>query len=344
MRLARQNHCRGMFHTALSRTLNHPLPRSFFESSKRIAGHRSPASAVPFKPCSQVARRRGVRLVARCLLLLTLTGCSATQFIYNRVDILVRWYLDDYVSLDRDQRAQFDERLDAFLEWHRREELPEYVVLLDDALTILDDGVPLGATRDMADRIELAAIRFQDPFLELLLSTGEDLRPEQRAEFIANMMAKQEEFEADRLARSDDEYREDLEKRFDKQLSRYMGPLTTAQTERIEAGVGDMTRLDRFWLEDRRVWIEALSTILLTAESNWPEQVRALIAGREDALLPAYREGIDHNGEVILQLSRDVLVSRTEKQDRKLRGKLLALRDDLAALASQGASTLNDNP
>ena len=256
----------------------------------------------------------------------------------------MRWYLDDYVSLDRDQRAQFDERLDAFLEWHRREELPEYVVLLDDALTILDDGVPLGATRDMADRIELSAIRFQDPFLELLLSTGEDLRPEQRAEFIANMMAKQEEFEADRLARSDDEYRDDLEKRFDKQLSRYMGPLTTAQTERIEAGVGDMTRLDRFWLEDRRVWIEALSTILLTAESNWPEQVRALIAGREDALLPAYREGIDHNGEVILQLSRNVLVSRTEKQDRKLRGKLLALRDDLAALASQGASTLNDNP
>ena len=344
MRLATQNHCRGMFHTALSRTLNHPLPRSFFESSKRIAGHRSPASAVPFKPCLQVARRRGVGLVARCLLLLTLTGCSATQFIYNRVDILVRWYLDDYVSLDRDQRAQFDERLDAFLEWHRREELPEYVVLLDDALTILDDGVPLGATRDMADRIERAAIRFQDPFLELLLSTGEDLRPEQRAEFIANMMAKQEEFEADRLARSDDEYREDLEKRFDKQLSRYMGPLTTAQTERIEAGVGDMTRLDRFWLEDRRVWIEALSTILLTAESNWPEQVRALIAGRKDALLPAYREGIDHNGEVILQLSRDVLVSRTEKQDRKLRGKLLALRDDLAALASPGASTLNDNP
>ena len=274
---------------------------------------------------------------------LTLTGCSATQFIYNRVDILVRWYLDDYVSLDRDQRAQFDERLDAFLEWHRREELPEYVVLLDDALTILDDGVPLGATRDMADRIELAAIRFQDPFLELLLSTGEDLRPEQRAEFIANMMAKQEEFEADRLARSDDEYRDDLEKRFDQQLSRYIGPLTTAQTKRIEAGVGDMTRLDRFWLEDRRVWIEALSTILLTAESNWPDQVRALIAGREDALLPAYREGIDHNGEVIMQLSRDVLVSRTERQDRKLRGKLLALRDDLAALASQGASTLNDN-
>jgi hypothetical protein len=43
-------------------------------------------------------------------------------------------------------------------------------------------------------------------------------------------------------------------------------------------------------------------------------------------------------------LSRDVLISRTEKQDRKLRGKLLALRDDLAALASQGTSALKENP
>jgi len=96
-----------------------------------------------------------------------------------------------------------------------------------------------------------------------------------------------------------------------------------------------MTRLDRFWLEDRRVWIVALSDILLAAEPNWPDQVLTLIAGRDDALLPAYKEGIDHNGEVILQLSRDILRARTDKQDRKLRGRLVSLRDDLTALAAQ---------
>ena len=99
-----------------------------------------------------------------------------------------------------------------------------------------------------------------------------------------------------------------------------------------------MTRLDRFWLEDRRVWIEALADILIAADpDDWPDQVRRLIAGRDEALLPAYRQGIDHNGEVILQLSRDVLIARTDKQDRKLRGKLTALRDDLAALAEKGS-------
>lgn len=279
--------------------------------------------------------RRLARLLGWCLLALMLSGCSATQLIYNRVDILVRWYLDDYVSLDSEQQARFDARLETLLAWHRREELPAYVVLLDDASIILNEGVPLDDTRAMADRIEEAAIRFQDPFLELLLSTGQDLTPQQTRQFVDTLISKQEEFEEDRLARSDTEYREDLESRFDKQLSRYLGSLTAEQTDRIAEGVAEMTRLDRFWLEDRRVWITDLSAILLEDAPQWPDQVRALIAGRDDALLPAYREGIDHNGEVILQLSRDVLITRTDKQDRKLRGRLQSLRDDLAALATQ---------
>ena len=85
------------------------------------------------------------------------------------------------------------------------------------------------------------------------------------------------------------------------------------------------------------MWIEALADILIAADPDWPDQVRRLIAGRDEALLPAYRQGIDHNGEVILQLSRDVLIARTDKQYRKLRGKLTALRDDLAALAEKGS-------
>ena len=269
-----------------------------------------------------------------CLLIVAiLNGCSATQVIYNRADILIRWYLDDYVTLDRDQQARFDERLDALLEWHRQEELPEYVLLLDDALVILDTDVSLAATRSMAEGIESAAIRLQDRFLELLLSTGENLTSAQRADFIEALLAKQEAFEADRLARSDAEYRDDLGQRFDKQLGRYLGRLTDEQARRLQEGVAEMTRLDHFWLQDRRVWILALSNILLADEPDWADQVRALIAGRDEALLPDYREGIEHNGEVILQLSRDVLLMRNEKQDKKLRARLIALRDDLAALS-----------
>jgi len=150
-----------------------------------------------------------------CLMLCLVSGCSATQFIYNRVDIVIRWYLDDYVSLSRDQQAQFDERLDDLLSWHRQEELPSYVTLLDDTLVILDEGVPVESARLMADRIEAAANRIQGPFLNLLLSTGQTLDLSQRQGFVETLLVKQDELEADRLARDDEDYRTDIAARFD---------------------------------------------------------------------------------------------------------------------------------
>jgi hypothetical protein len=269
-----------------------------------------------------------------CLIFCLVSGCSATQFIYNRVDIVIRWYLDDYVTLSRDQQAQFDERLDDLLSWHRQEELPGYVSLLDDTLVILDEGVPVESARLMAASIEGAANRIQGPFLELLLSTGQTLDLSQRQGFVDALLTKQDELEEDRLARDDEDYRVDIAARFDEQLSDYLGPLSDRQTERIRSGVMEMTRLDTFWLADRRVWITTLSEILIANSPEWPQQVRALIAGRDEAQLHAYREGIEHNGEVILQLVRGVLIERSSKQDKKLRRRLSALRDDLAQLAS----------
>jgi hypothetical protein len=92
----------------------------------------------------------------------------------------VSWYLDDYVSLDREQQARFDERLDRLC-WSGTV-VKSYLHMWSCSMMhrpFSMNGVPLDDTRAMADRIEEAAIRFQDPFLELLLSTGEDLRPDQ---------------------------------------------------------------------------------------------------------------------------------------------------------------------
>ena len=96
---------------------------------------------------------------------------------------------------------------------------------------------------------------FSGPFLELLLNTGEDLRPEQRAEFVENL-AKRENLNPTGWRTQINEYRDDLEARFDKQLKRYMGPLTSEQTTHIEQGWRKLTRLtDSGWRI--AIWIEA---------------------------------------------------------------------------------------
>ena len=59
--------------------------------------------------------------VAGCLL--CLTACSGTTFVYNRLDTILPWYLDDYVELNGTQERQLEEILRPFLNWHRRQEL-----------------------------------------------------------------------------------------------------------------------------------------------------------------------------------------------------------------------------
>lgn len=274
-------------------------------------------------------------LIVGCLFCLLLTGCSATQLIYNRVDILIRWYLDDYVTLTADQQSRFDDRLDHLLAWHRSEELPAYIEIIDRSEAALDEGVPLASAYQIAEDIEVAFNRLEQPFLTLLLETGMDLEADQLAEFVEVLAAKQSEFEEDRLTRDDEEYRSDLEERVEDQLDDYLGPLTDEQRARIAEGVAEMTRLDRFWLEDRKVWINELAHILSSDQPDWPDQVRTLIDGREASQLPAYREGIEHNSDVILVMLRDVMAERTPRQDRKIRSRLSSLRDDFAILTGQ---------
>jgi hypothetical protein len=62
-----------------------------------------------------------------------LGACSVVKVAYSNLDVYLRWKADAYFSLERDQSALLDERLDAVTSWHRREELPRYAALLVDA-------------------------------------------------------------------------------------------------------------------------------------------------------------------------------------------------------------------
>ena len=59
------------------------------------------------------------------LLLAALTGCSIKVF-YNNADRYARWQIQDYVDLDREQRATLSVALKEILAWHRVEHLPLY--------------------------------------------------------------------------------------------------------------------------------------------------------------------------------------------------------------------------
>ncbi|MBV1919562.1 MAG: hypothetical protein KUG73_02695 [Pseudomonadales bacterium] len=68
------------------------------------------------------------------------SGC-AVKIVYNQLDWLIPWYLSDYLDMNSEQNDFFDQRLQRYLAWHRKSQLPEYVVLLRGVADDVNDGL-----------------------------------------------------------------------------------------------------------------------------------------------------------------------------------------------------------
>jgi hypothetical protein len=64
------------------------------------------------------------------LTLLVLTGCSTIKVAYNNSDDLLYWWVDAYVDLQDGQKQLTRDTLTELQRWHRQQQLPEYVALL----------------------------------------------------------------------------------------------------------------------------------------------------------------------------------------------------------------------
>ena len=273
-----------------------------------------------------------MRLFLMLLLVTTLVGCSANRLLYNRADTFIRWAADDYVALDSEQQAAFDQRLDDFLAWHRSEELPRYREFILTSLDTLEDGVTLEEAVAISDEIDLAADRFQAQFIELLLATAADLSDEQIQDFLTELERNQTEYADERLVRDEEAYYADSTKTMTDLVKRLIGRLNRDQRSEIAERSKDLTRLDGLWHDDRARWGSALRVILEVKAPGWQGEIRRLGETRSEARIPEYVAGIEHNGDVILALLVDIINSRTARQDRRMRRFLEGLVDDIDAL------------
>jgi hypothetical protein len=272
------------------------------------------------------------------VLVCLLGACSSTTFVYNRLDSILPWYLDDYVELDSSQDRQLDELLEPFLAWHRRQELPRYVALLEQVEADLDSPVSAAQVEGIYTGIEDAWLRLQDESLDWLLALGGSLSDEQVQEFLDVLQERQEEYEEEYLERSEREYREDSYESLLDSMQDYLGRLTDAQRDRLRAASLELRRSDSIWLQERAAWLQRLD-ILMQRQPGWQQRVREAIALRDETVSEQYSATYEHNLEVIFSAIAAVLDSRSEQQDRRLRAELRDLREDLQSLIDQGQAS-----
>jgi hypothetical protein len=267
--------------------------------------------------------------------LLLLSACSSTTFLYNRLDFILPWYLGDYTELNREQDKYLEELLSPFLAWHRSEELPRYLLILERIESSLDRHLEPEDVAAIAAEFEAAWYRIEGEALDWLLDLGADLSDEQVQDFLAELQEQQREYEKKYLERSEEEFRQDSYDSLLDSMQDYLGRLDKKQCALLRQASEGLMRSDRTWLEERAAWLIRLG-VMMQREPGWQQRIRDASAAKDETVSGEYLRIYEHNTRLIYRTVADTLNSRTDKQDRRLRGKLDDLREDLQTLIAQG--------
>jgi hypothetical protein len=69
------------------------------------------------------------------------SGCSTLKLVYNQSDDLLYWWVDGYADLQDEQKPFVRNTLSDLQKWHRQQQLPEYMVLLQDIRTLAPNDI-----------------------------------------------------------------------------------------------------------------------------------------------------------------------------------------------------------
>ena len=109
--------------------------------------------------------------------------------------------------------------------------------------------------------------------------------------------------------------------------------MNKGQLDLINAASKEMIRVDGHWINNRKALIENLK-LILKRDDGW-ELALTNITHRDDSVSDNYRKTYSHNIKVNERLFVEILNSRTEKQDKKLRSMLLRYKTDINNLIAQ---------
>ena len=299
------------------------------------------ACATPPMPPSPTAARR-IAAAVLTVMLAVIAGCSAVRLGYNQADVILAWRADDYFDFDPQQKQEFAKRLMRLLEWHRRDQLPDYAQFIAEMQKRLQRHP---AREDAVWVVEGFKGRYRN-IVNRGVNDAADLLAMMKTE---NLRALEQQFEKDnrkfvrefRLDGSIEQRRQARLERTLKQIKEWTGSLSHQQEERIAALQSAMPLIEHLRLQDRqRRQREFLA--MLRLRDNKPEFLPLLhnwLLYWERGRSADYIKQVDDVYEKRITLYLEVERMLTPQQRAHLVKKLQDYIDDIKALTAKPAST-----
>jgi len=283
-------------------------------------------------------RPRTCRLVVLAFAaVVLLDACSFFQITYNKLNWIIPWYVDDYITLSHQQALLLDELIKKELRWHRSTQLPLYAQWLRELNRDVESGfTDAKVTQHLArfEEFREALMRKTATHVATLLATASD---SQIDEIFGNFKAYNQEFFDTYIGQSAEELQRNRLERMEGHFGDWLGALTKTQRAAIE-----------HWSRQRG----SIAPDVYAYRKQWQERFRAVLASRENAerftkdlqLLfakphlyspPAYLAKRKRNVELGKELFLAIMKAATPAQRERLRKTLETYMHDFEQLSLQ---------
>lgn len=278
-------------------------------------------------------------LLTRCLgiifCLFFLSSCS-TKLAYNYLDIVLKWYTGQYVSLDKTQKKLWSKKIKAFHTWHRETQLPLYANYVDGAIERIKstkiDGSFIHNETDEVQLLVDPAISFLKPSIAELISTFDE---KQAQEILENFTKEREEYHKDYILPSDEKKYKRRANEIKDKIGPFFGRLTKEQKGWIDEWARALSPYEELTLKQQEIWAKKLEQALELKDDE-----QALLAILDDVMFyrtddwdPELEKILDHNQDITYELLAKLVNGQTEKQRKKMFKKLKNYQNDFIELS-----------
>ena len=273
------------------------------------------------------------RLVAALAAGAVLAGCSAIRLAYDNADSYLRWRAGAYLDVHGDASDELDERIDAFLDWHRAKALPQYSRLSEEAAARLADGLSQGDVVWGYDALQAQGRESLRAAAEQLGPMLDRLSPEQVRHLEKRRAEDNRKFARENLKGSETERRKLRVKRLQDRLEEWVGKLNQAQIDRIRQYAERAPLTDEHRERDRKRLQSEFLTVVRKHEATkrLPELAAHWQQGRDPGFVALNEAWRKEFYALLLDLDR----SLTPAQRARAVANFRRYAEDFAVLAGR---------
>jgi hypothetical protein len=246
------------------------------------------------------------KLIFPICLLLVVTGCGP-RLIYPHLDWLIPFYVDNYISLNREQSSLLEKRLLQVLDWHCRTQLPVYAQSLRELAKDLENPRQPVSYK----KFEYYSNQFMTHWRELSKKIGPEVADilatatdEQIAELLQNIEKRNDEFKSEYVDIPLEKLEKKRKERMAKDLNQWISSLKPEQKQLVSDWSEQILPMAADGLRFREGVLTEFQNLLTRRKQNphFKEAFASLLDNLDQLRAADYQQKIDYNTDLTFKL------------------------------------------